>query len=171
MVAEDHADSSQSAAAIYNVIRQPLVSSSIHSDRKLPLVYVLDSILKNVKGEFIPTIENDAKNWMPIVYKSLPDDKRAKLKKVWNLWKEANVFSSTEKWEEMGRCFSETESNGGDAIDHRAMEAAGVSFGVRQKPTLLLFEVTLECFSSFLSTFYWKAYNTSYSYACPFVLV
>jgi pre-mRNA cleavage complex 2 protein Pcf11 len=48
MVAEDHADSLQSAAAIYNVIREPLISPSVHSDRKLPLVYVIDSILKNV---------------------------------------------------------------------------------------------------------------------------
>ncbi|KAG7359602.1 RNA polymerase II-binding domain containing protein [Nitzschia inconspicua] len=129
MVAEDHADSSRSAAAIYNVIRQPLVAPNVHSDRKLPLVYVIDSILKNVKGEFIPIIENDAKNWMPLVYKALPDDKRVKLKKVWNLWKEAGVFSSTERWEEMGLCFSGVDANGGDALDHAALESGGISFG------------------------------------------
>jgi hypothetical protein len=131
MVAEDHADSSRSAAALYDVIRQPLVSPDIHSDRKLPLVYVIDSILKNVKGEFISTIENDAKNWMPIVFKALSDDKRTKLKKVWNLWKEANVFTSTEKWEEMGQCFSGTDGSGGDVVDNPALESAGINFGVR----------------------------------------
>jgi hypothetical protein len=131
MVAEDHADSSRSAAAIYDIIRQPLVSPNVHSDRKLPLVYVIDSILKNVKGEFIPTIENDAKNWMPIVFKALPDDKRVKLKKVWNLWKDAKVFSSTEKWEEMGHCFSGTDGNGGDIVDNPVLKSAGINFGVR----------------------------------------
>lgn len=141
MVAEDHADSSRSAAAIYNVIREPLVSPSVHSDRKLPLVYVIDSILKNVKGEFIPTIENDAKNWMPVVYKALPEDKRVKLKKVWNLWKDANVFSSLERWEETGQCFSDTTGNGGDVVDNPALKTAGINFGVRCVETQKLFEV------------------------------
>jgi pre-mRNA cleavage complex 2 protein Pcf11 len=131
MVAEDHAGSTRSAAAIYDIIRQSLMSPDVNCDRKLPLVYVVDSILKNVKGEFIPTIENDAKNWMPIVFKALSDDKRAKLKKVWNLWKDANVFSSKEKWEEMGQCFSGGDSSGGDVIDNPILESAGISFGVR----------------------------------------
>jgi pre-mRNA cleavage complex 2 protein Pcf11 len=153
MVAEDHADSLKSAAAIYNVIREPLVSPSVHSDRKLPLVYVIDSILKNVKGEFIPTIENDVKNWMPVVFKALPDDKRAKLKKVWNLWKDAKIFSSTESWEEMGRCFAGADANGGDAVDHPALEAAGISFGVRRVLRLLLFcKAIIEAYRTTLST-------------------
>ena len=107
MVAEDHAESSRNAAAIYNIIRKSLVSDDVHCDRKLPLVYVVDSILKNVKGQFIPIVEKDASDWLPVVYQALPKDKRAKLEKVWKLWK--NTFEK-EKWEEMGKCFSETAS-------------------------------------------------------------
>lgn len=140
MVAEDHADSAKNAAAIYNVIREPLISISVHSDRKLPLVYVVDSILKNVKGEYIPIIEKDAKEWMPVVYKVLAEDKRAKLKKVWNLWRDAGVFSSKESWEEMGRCFSSSSAIGGDSkniygsgdeVANPTLEKAGITFGVR----------------------------------------
>ena len=105
MVAEDHAESKQSAAALYDCIRKPLVSPSVSRDRKLPLVYVLDSILKNVKGNFIPIIEADAKTWMPIVHEALPDDLRLKLKRVWNMWKEFKIFND-EAWKEMGECFS-----------------------------------------------------------------
>ena len=105
MVAEDHATSKQSAAALYDCIRKPLISSSVSRDRKLPLVYVLDSILKNVKGQFIPLVEKDAKTWMPIVYKALPEDQGTKLKRVWNMWKEFHIFSEA-SWKEMGECFS-----------------------------------------------------------------
>jgi pre-mRNA cleavage complex 2 protein Pcf11 len=107
MIAEDYADSEKSAAAIYNCIREPLLSSSVSSDRKLPLVYVVDSILKNVRGSFIPVIEKDAKTWMPIVYGVLNEENRARLKKVWNTWKEFKLFQD-ESWKEMGKCFLET---------------------------------------------------------------
>jgi pre-mRNA cleavage complex 2 protein Pcf11 len=130
MVAEDHADSQKSAAAIYNVIRALLISPSVHSDRKLPLVYVLDSILKNVKGEFVSVIGPDVKEWLPVVYKAVPEDKKAKLKKVWNLWKEANVFAADE-WEKMGRCFSDSGANmsAGDAINNDTLGKADIAFG------------------------------------------
>lgn len=105
MVAEDHADSKQSAAALYDCIRKPLISADVSRDRKLPLVYVLDSILKNVKGEFIPLVEKDAKTWMPVVYQVLPEDQQQKLKRVWNMWRDVNLFSET-NWKEMGACFS-----------------------------------------------------------------
>lgn len=105
MVAEDHADSYKSAAALYDCIRKPLTSPSVIKERKLPLVYVLDSILKNVKGQFIPIVEGDAKNWMPLVYNVLPDDQGKKLKRVWNMWRDVNLFS-VEAWEEMGECFA-----------------------------------------------------------------
>lgn len=132
MVAEDHAESSGNAAAIYNIIRESLISTSVHCDRKLPLVYLIDSILKNVKGRFIPLVENDAANWLPVVYKALPEEKRAKLEKVWNLWNKgtsAGVFAK-DKWEEMGRCFS--ENNGGtDTTINSDLSKAGLSLGVR----------------------------------------
>jgi pre-mRNA cleavage complex 2 protein Pcf11 len=108
MVAEDHADSRQSSALLYDCIRKPLVSHSVSRDRKLPLVYVLDSILKNVKGNFIPIMEEDVKTWMPIVHAALPDDQRKKLKRVWNMWHEFHIFRE-DAWKEMGQCFAEEQ--------------------------------------------------------------
>lgn len=132
MVAEDHADSRANAAAIYGVIRKPLVASNVSSDKKLPLVYVIDSILKNVKGSYIPVIEEDAKAWMPIVYQALPEDKRAKLRKVWNLWKDANIFEES-KWQEMGSCFVGASTGGSSdaANSSPELEKAGIKWGVR----------------------------------------
>lgn len=111
MIAEDYAESEKSAAAIYKCIRDPLISSSVSRDNKLPLVYVIDSILKNVRGAFIPVIEKDAKVWMPIVYGVLPEESRARLKKVWNTWKEFNLFHE-DNWKEMGQCFTSADTAG-----------------------------------------------------------
>ena len=151
MVAEDHADSSRNASAIYNLIRESLLSTDVHCDRKLPLVYVVDSILKNVKGEFIPIVEKDAASWLPVVYRALPEEKRAKLKIVWNLWNKGgtSVFAK-DKWEEMGRCFSEksasSSANSGsiDLTINSDLSKTGLSFGVRP---MLSFEVIV-CFNS-----------------------
>eukprot|EP00980_Cylindrotheca_fusiformis_P018602 scaffold6162_cov154-Cylindrotheca_fusiformis.AAC.12 len=129
MVAEDHADSEMNAAAIYNVIRKPLVNPNISSEYKLPLVYVIDSILKNVKGKYIPVIEKDAKSWLPIVYQALPEDKRMKLRKVWNLWRESGVFEES-KWKEMGSCFSEAAPmDTSDPVSNATLEKAGIVWG------------------------------------------
>jgi hypothetical protein len=142
MVAEDHADSRHNAGAIYKCIRDPLISKKVPSDRKLPLVYVVDSILKNVKGKFVPIIEKDVKNWMPVVYQSLAEDKRAKLKKTWNLWKDSIGFSES-SWKEMGACFDPKQSSSspssGDtpssAVSNSALNAkldkAGIARAVR----------------------------------------
>ncbi len=142
MVAEDHAESFRNAELIYNIIRASLISMAVHCDRKLPLVYLVDSILKNVKGEFIPIVEKDAANWIPVVYRALPEEKRAKLEKVWNLWNKAgtSVFAK-DKWEEMGRCFSEKSSasssnNEADALNSE-LSKTGLSLEVCQ---LLSFE-------------------------------
>jgi len=124
MVAEDHADSKQSAAALYDCIRKPLVSSNVSKERKLPLVYVLDSILKNVKGEFIPLVESDAKTWMPVVYQVLPEDQRKKLKRVWNMWRDAKLFSEA-NWKEMGECFSAPTT---DSKQVRAVSTTPIRF-------------------------------------------
>lgn len=105
MVAEDHADSRQSSALLYDCIRKPLVSPKVSRDRKLPLVYVLDSILKNVKGNFIPVMEEDIKTWMPVVHNVLSEDERKKLKRVWNMWHEFHIFKE-DSWKEMGQCFT-----------------------------------------------------------------
>jgi len=123
MVAEDYADSSRNAAAIYGIIREPLISTDVHSDRKLPLVYLVDSILYNVKGQFIPLVEKDAVNWLPMVYHVLPQDNRAKLEKIWNLWNSRKIFAQ-DRLEDMGSCFS---SSGAAANSN--LEKAGLSIG------------------------------------------
>lgn len=105
MVAEDHAESKKNAKAIYGCIRKPLMTSRVSRDFKLPLVYVIDSILKNVRGQFIPIIEEDAKNWMPVVCDVLNEQQRTKLKKVWNTWRECGIFGEA-SWREMGSCFT-----------------------------------------------------------------
>ena len=140
MIAEDYAESQKNASMIYDAIRKPLVSRQVSGDRKLPLVYVLDSILKIVKGKYVPIIEVDAKQWMPLVHQSLSDEKRGKLKKVWNLWKDAGVFSSEASWKEIGACFSTDTAVGvggaGDGvgpISNSALEKAGISWGVREQ--------------------------------------
>jgi pre-mRNA cleavage complex 2 protein Pcf11 len=131
MVAEDHADSKKNAAAIYNVIKESLISKQVSSDRKLPLVYVVDSILKNVRGKYIAVIEADAGSWLSIVHQSLPDDKRAKLKKVYNLWRDAGVFSEA-SWKKMGASFAivAPSSSGGPEVDPKLVKA-GINYGVR----------------------------------------
>jgi hypothetical protein len=144
MVAEDHAESRKNASAIYAAIRKPLVAKKVPGDRKLPLVYVLDSILKNVKGKYIAIIEKDVKAWMPVVHQALSDEKRAKLRKVWNLWKDAGVFSES-SWKEMGSCFSassEADQSSGP-VSNVALDRAGITWGVREKSRDLSLESML----------------------------
>lgn len=139
MIADDYAESPEDASALYQLIRDRLVSSSVRGDRKLPLVYVVDSILKNVKGTYLQLMEKDIQEWMPVVCRALPehDERRGrpKLKKVWILWKESGVFSLA-SWEAMGRCFSSSLSEGGNGSDGPAasaanatLDAAGIRFG------------------------------------------
>jgi pre-mRNA cleavage complex 2 protein Pcf11 len=121
MAAEDFASSLKSATTIYQCIVSRLIdtttttgiSSSTAVDRKLPLVYVLDSLLKNVGGVYIDIIQNDAPNWMRIVYdifdRNKKEDEKARLKKVWNTWKEFGVIKDIDKWRLIGQCFLEAE--------------------------------------------------------------
>jgi pre-mRNA cleavage complex 2 protein Pcf11 len=65
----------------------------------------IDSILKNCKGHYTAMIEEDAKQWMPLLYGSLPSGKpRDTLERVWNIWKDVGIFSES-SWKEMGSCF------------------------------------------------------------------
>eukprot|EP00536_Pseudo-nitzschia_multiseries_P005988 jgi/Psemu1/238996/estExt_Genewise1.C_1220046 len=131
MVAEDYADSPRNAAAIYSIIREPLIATDVHSDRKLPLVYLVDSILYNVKGQFIPLVEKDAANWLPAVYQALPQENRAKLEKIWHLWNSRKIFAQ-DKLEDMGSCFS---TNGLSA--NSDLQKAGLSIGKDGRITLV----------------------------------
>ena len=131
MIAEDYAEEKESASKIYDCIRSKLLSVS--GDHKLPIIYVIDSILKNAKGTYISIIEEDAKTWMSTVYIEIPDKVgKEKLKKVWNTWNTFSVFAR-EKWEEMGACFSSNtagDDNSGDNslgnINHNSDGVAGI---------------------------------------------
>ena len=122
MVAEDHASSLKAATTLYNSIKNLLISNKIHPERKLPLVYVIDSILKNTnthnnskKSHFISIVEGDAEQWLPIVYESLdqhPNTKvqTAKLKKVLHTWKDFQVFPDPLAVTKMVQCLDEFEA-------------------------------------------------------------
>lgn len=122
MIADDHKESKASANAIYNVIRKRLLNTS--RDNMLPLVYVLDSILKNAKGYYVEIVEADAAGWMSSVNEKLQDTQRAKLQKVWRTWNEFKIFSE-ESWKAMGRCFDDRAS--GKAVGSTVSEVAGIS--------------------------------------------
>ena len=112
MIAEDHADSKEDAKKLYDCIREKLLSSS--GDHKLPIMYVIDSILKNARGCYIGFFEDEAPTWMPEVYKALPDEaRRTKLKRVWNTWKDFTLFSN-DKWKAMGECFDSDAAGDGE---------------------------------------------------------
>jgi len=130
MVAEDFASSTAQASALYKCIRTPLISKQAPVDRKLSLVYVIDSLLKNVRGKFIPVIETDAKAWMPVVFEQMSEEQRAKLRRVWNTWRECNLFSE-KNWEEMGVCF--VEADGIVEAKKAAAEAKTKAAGIGRK--------------------------------------
>lgn len=132
MIAGDYSKSfPKSSSNIYQSIRQLLVSDQINADCKLPLVYVIDSILKNVKGLYVELMKDDIKQWMNLVFQQLETNEvsRAKLRKVWNTWKEFNIFPE-EEWLEMGQCFLEFESKEKAAkmIADVKAKAAGLQF-------------------------------------------
>lgn len=134
MIAEDHADSKEASRKIYECIRTKLLFAN--GDHKLPIIYVIDSILKNARGCYIGLFEDDAKTWMKAVYRALPDEpRRAKLKKVWNTWKDFSLFS-TEKWKAIGECFEGSGSSGDKSPRSSsplgATLAAGIPRSVRQ---------------------------------------
>lgn len=125
MIAGDYAESKSSAGCVYQIIKERLLSTN--RDNMLPLVYLLDSILKNVRGFYIDLVQDDAVNWMPKVYHKLQDAQQAKLKKVWNTWEEFNIFS-TEAWKAMGSCF---DNQGGSILSSAVSDVAGIARTVR----------------------------------------
>lgn len=126
MVAEDHSDSRTGSKAIYQIIRDKLLSSP--REKLLPLVYLVDSILKNAKGHYVEEVENDAANWIPAVHKKLQEPQKAKLEKVWKTWNDMRIFSP-EKLKAMGRCFDESVS--GNSLSSSAAQVAGINRTVR----------------------------------------
>ena len=99
------------ASTIYHCIRGRIVDTSISPDNKLPLVYVLDSLLKNVKGVYVDIILDDASNWMSAVYNifdeaSNKENEKARLKRVWDSWRQQGVVKDDSRWKKIGECFS-----------------------------------------------------------------
>lgn len=113
MIAEDYADQPREAQQLYDIVTNRLQSAS--HDKVLPVIYVLDSILKNAKGYYLTMVESDAVHWMPTVYSRLArvPSNQQKLQKVWSTWNEPFHLFDAEAWRAMGRCF--TESNGGSS--------------------------------------------------------
>ena len=109
MIAEDYSVSfPKSAEAVYGAIRDLLLSNAVAPACKVPLVYVIDSILKNVKGLYIDIMRKDIAQWMESVYKILTssgnENARIKLRKVWNTWNEFRIFAP-EDLKAIGKCF------------------------------------------------------------------
>ena len=133
MIAEDYSVSfPKSCSSIYQAIKDFLISPDIRPDCKLPLVYVIDSILKNVKGLYIEIMQQDIGQWMNIVYQSLQGNElaRTKLRKVWNTWNECKIFSEGD-WKAMGKCFIDEDEKAETAkkITDAKTKAAGIERG------------------------------------------
>ena len=86
MIAEDYKDSVPSATKLYAILRHRLLSCK--GSEKLPVIYVLDSVLKNCRGAYVSIVEQDAASWMAVVYNQLDAPQQVKLQKVWRTWNE-----------------------------------------------------------------------------------
>ena len=107
MIAEDYSTAfPESCAAIYQLIHQRLCSKTLRPECKLSLVYLVDSILKNVRGFFTKIMAPKISEWMKPLFDELKEDANGKLRRVWDTWK-TNNFSifSEEEWAKMGKCF------------------------------------------------------------------
>jgi hypothetical protein len=94
MIAEDYAPLERSASELYNLIREMLLNPKVAAGRKLPLIYVIDSILKNAKGQYVPIIESTASEWIYVICKVMKrkEEERNKLRKVLYSWRDADIF-------------------------------------------------------------------------------
>jgi hypothetical protein len=114
MVAEDFSDRESSSNKIYKVIRDRLLTAE-SSNFVLPVMYVLDSILKNNHKQqpeiFRSLVEQDAAEWMPTLHRRLDANQRVKLQKVWKTWYNDTfrLFDET-TWKTMGQCFTSSQA-------------------------------------------------------------
>lgn len=110
--ADDFSEVPSSASKIYHCIRTRLLNTS-SPGRLIPLVYVIDSLLKNVGGAYIDVILNNANEWMGSVYSTLQKSGDTsgvgRLKKVWNTWRDQGVVKDEERWRKIGACFNEPQ--------------------------------------------------------------
>jgi hypothetical protein len=96
MIAEDYAPLERSASELYNLIRDMLLNPKVAVGRKLPLIYVIDSILKNAKGQYVPIIERTASEWIDATYKMIKHNvgERDKLRRIFYSWRDAGIFQT-----------------------------------------------------------------------------
>ena len=141
--ADDFSELPTSASKIYNCIKTRLLVKS-SPGRLIPLVYVVDSLLKNVGGSYIDIILNDASEWMGSVHDTLQKSGDTSgvggLKKVWNTWKDQGVVKNEETWRKIGECFTEQESAGVAASGSNGADSSGFarnSDGTLQLPPSL----------------------------------
>ena len=92
MLSEDCADSLEGARAFYGVIKGRLLDREIDHTLKLPLVYLLDSILHNAGNFFRTAIEEDVVETIPRVYEGLRKADRGKVERLVGIWKDGSVF-------------------------------------------------------------------------------
>ena len=124
MIAEDYAKSyPKSSLEIYTIIKELLLSRTMKPACKLPLVYVIDSILKNAQGLYIGIMkedfckedkDNSNSNWMQDSFQYLENDdmSRGKLRKVWDTWRQEHfkIFNNDlPTWQKIGQCFIEED--------------------------------------------------------------
>jgi pre-mRNA cleavage complex 2 protein Pcf11 len=134
MIAEDYSISyPESCNNIYIAIRDLLLSKDVKPDCKLPLVYVIDSILKNAKGLYIEIMQQDIQNWMGTVYQMLQGSElaRVKLRRVWNTWNEFHIFSHDD-WKQMGKCFTDEDEKA--AVARKIADAKTKAAGIDRAP-------------------------------------
>lgn len=155
MIADDYKDSLASATKLYEILRHRLLGCKVAE--KLPVIYVLDSILKNCKGCYVTIVERDASSssscgvgggggdtkttattpvapfWMATVHHQLASQppQQAKLQKVWRTWNEFRLFSDVAVWKAMGRCFTEAPNSAVALQTPQFPAVAGISRTVR----------------------------------------
>lgn len=142
MISEDYSESLSVSQTLYKIIRDRLMTRN--RERLLPLVYLIDSILKNAKGHFVRIVENDAENWLPLVFQKLPENQKPKLQKVFKLW--VGLFDS-EKYKVMGQCFD--ISSNSSMKQTISTDVAGITRTVCNKP--IMFSETFPLFYVFVS--------------------
>jgi CID domain len=131
MVAEDYAASDTSARKLYSIVRTRLLTCS--GPNTLPVLYVLDSILKNVQRPYVTYVEEENggdDDWMTMVCSKLDRPSQLKLQRVWKTWNERpyeHLFDPI-KWNAMGRCFS-NNNTAAVASNNSSTTASGSTSG------------------------------------------
>jgi pre-mRNA cleavage complex 2 protein Pcf11 len=147
MIAEDYSTNyPKSCLEIYNAIKSLLLAengSCMKPGCKLPLVYVVDSILKNAKGLYIDIMQDDFISAMDVNTDKDGDNKKTddndsdndnnnelskkKLRKVWNTWDQFKIFPK-ETWKQIGQCFlqEDTKLQNAKIVADAKAKAAGI---------------------------------------------